>query len=98
MRFKNLYRVLLVSLWVFARAKEGALDFAIAQKAFKSENYTKALEYYQKAEGKADGYYLLGDAYKDKDFPTDWRWVTHQDCAKAEHLKQTIYSHSKTKH
>ncbi|MFC3848179.1 hypothetical protein ACFOPX_06540 [Helicobacter baculiformis] len=45
---------------------------AIAQKAFKRENYPKALEYFQKAEGKARGYYLLGNAYsgdvKSKDF------------------------------
>lgn len=46
----------------------------------------KALEYFQKAEGKADGYYLLGDAhgadeYKSKDFPTD--------------LKKSIYYYQK---
>ncbi|WP_158654241.1 hypothetical protein [Helicobacter felis] len=39
---------------------------------------------------------LLGDAYSgyvynSKDFPQILRWATHQDCAKAEHLKQTIY-------
>ncbi len=53
MRFKDLYRVLLVGLWVLLWAKEGALDFTIAQKAFKSENYTKTLEYYLKAGDRA---------------------------------------------
>ncbi len=65
MRFKDLYRVLLVGLWVLLWAKKGALDFTIAQKAFKSENYTKTLEYYLKAgdRGYAEGYAMAGSLH-----------------------------------
>ncbi|WP_104695228.1 SEL1-like repeat protein [Helicobacter salomonis] len=32
--------------------------------------------------------------YYQKACKTDWRGATHEDCAKAEHLKQAIYPHS----
>ncbi|WP_120946204.1 SEL1-like repeat protein [Helicobacter labacensis] len=64
MGFKNAFK-LLISLWVFAWAKGGALDFAIAKKAFEDENYPKALEYYLKAGegGYAEGYRMAGYLY-----------------------------------